>query len=64
MHMTRNNLSSKTRDLSVTRVFAARIELVWKAKLQHILSIEGARTAETRQQRITKAISRLREGRI
>jgi len=31
MHMTRNNSSSKTRDLIVTRVFDAPIELVWKA---------------------------------
>jgi uncharacterized protein YndB with AHSA1/START domain len=29
--MTRNNSSSKTRDLIVTRVFDAPIELVWKA---------------------------------
>ena len=31
MHMTRNNSPSKTRDLIVTRVFDAPIELVWKA---------------------------------
>lgn len=31
MHMTRNNSSSKTRDLIVTRVFDAPLELVWKA---------------------------------
>jgi hypothetical protein len=33
-------------------------------KLRHVLSIEQAKTAETRQRRIAKAVSTLREGRI
>jgi uncharacterized protein YdeI (YjbR/CyaY-like superfamily) len=32
-------------------------------QLRYVLSIEGAKTAETRQQRITKAVSMLRDGR-
>ena len=32
-------------------------------KLRHVLSIEGAKTAETRQRRIAKAVSTLRDGR-
>jgi hypothetical protein len=37
--------------------------LSYSRKLRHVLSIEGAKTAETRQRRIDKAISQLREGR-
>jgi hypothetical protein len=33
-------------------------------KLRHVLSIEQAKTAETRQRRIAKAVSTLQEGRI
>jgi hypothetical protein len=32
-------------------------------QLRHVLAIEGAKTAETRQRRIAKAVSMLREGR-
>ena len=39
-------------------------QLSYSNKLRHVLSIEGAKTAETRQRRITKAISMLREDRI
>jgi uncharacterized protein YdeI (YjbR/CyaY-like superfamily) len=37
--------------------------LSYSHKLQHVLAIEQAKTAETRQRRIDKAISTLREGR-
>ena len=33
-------------------------------KVRHVLSIEQAKTAETRQRRIAKAVSTLQEGRI
>jgi uncharacterized protein YdeI (YjbR/CyaY-like superfamily) len=37
--------------------------LSYSHKLRHVLAIEGAKTAETRQRRIDKAITMLREGR-
>jgi Bacteriocin-protection, YdeI or OmpD-Associated/Domain of unknown function (DUF1905) len=37
--------------------------LSYSNKQRHVLSIEGAKTAETRQRRIDKAITMLREGR-
>lgn len=37
--------------------------LSYSNKQWHVLSIEGARTAETRQRRIAKSVSALREGR-
>jgi uncharacterized protein YdeI (YjbR/CyaY-like superfamily) len=37
--------------------------LSYSQKLRHVLSIEEAKTAETRQRRIEKAVSMLREGR-
>ncbi len=37
--------------------------LSYSHKLRHVLAIEGAKTAETRQRRVTKAISALQEGR-
>jgi hypothetical protein len=37
--------------------------LSYSQKLWHVTSIEGAKTAETRQRRIAKAVSMLREGR-
>lgn len=36
--------------------------LSYSNKLRHVLSVEGAKTAETRQRRIAKAIEALREG--
>ncbi len=36
--------------------------LSYSNKLRHVLSIEGAKTAETRQRRIAKAVSELHEG--
>jgi hypothetical protein len=38
--------------------------LSYSTKSWHILSIEGAKTAETRQRRIARSIEALREGRI
>jgi hypothetical protein len=37
--------------------------LPYSHQLRYVLSIEGAKTAETRQRRITQAISMLRQGR-
>lgn len=37
--------------------------LPYSHKLRHVLAIEGAKTAETRQRRVAKAVSALREGR-
>ncbi len=36
--------------------------LSYSNKLRHVLSIEGAKTAETRQRRIAKAVNELHEG--
>jgi len=48
------------RDADAKRVFDG---LSCSHKLRHVLSIEGAKTAETRQRRIDKAVGMLREGR-
>ena len=37
-------------------------KMSYSHQLRHVLSIEGAKTSETRQRRITKAVSILREG--
>jgi antitoxin component of MazEF toxin-antitoxin module len=45
---------------------AARAEferLPYSHQLRHVLAIEGAKAADTRQRRVTKAIEMLREGR-
>ena len=45
---------------------AARTEferLPYSHQLRHVLAIEGAKAADTRQRRVTKAIEMLREGR-
>jgi hypothetical protein len=47
------------RDADAARFFET---LSYSRKRQHILSIEGAKTAETRQRRIVKAIDELRTG--
>ena len=47
-------------DLEARRFFDG---LSYSQKLRHVLSIEGAKTAETRHRCIAKAISTLREGR-
>ncbi len=36
--------------------------LAYSHRLRHVLAIEGAKTAETRQRRIEKALEMLREG--
>lgn len=38
-------------------------QLSYSHKRRHVLAIEGAKTAETRQRRIARAVSLLREGR-
>jgi hypothetical protein len=48
------------RDADAKRVFDG---LSYSHKLRHVLSIEGAKTTETRQRRIDKAVEMLREGR-
>ena len=49
------------RDADAKRFFDG---LSYSNKQRIVLSIEGAKTAETRLRRITKAISELREGRV
>ena len=48
------------RDADAKRFFEG---LSYSKKQRHVLSIEQAKTAETRQRRIDKAVSMLREGR-
>ena len=48
------------REPAAARFFAG---LSYSNRLRHVLSIEGARTPETRQRRIEKAVAGLREGR-
>jgi hypothetical protein len=48
------------RDEAARRSFEG---LSYSQKQRHVLSIEGAKTAETRQRRIDKAVGALREGR-
>ncbi len=48
------------RDADARRFFDG---LSYSQKLRHVLSIQQAKTAETRQRRIDKALSMLREGR-
>lgn len=49
------------RDADARRFFDG---LSYSNKRRHVLSIEEAKTAETRQRRIAKAVSLLREGKI
>lgn len=48
------------RDPAARRFFDG---LAYSHKLRHVLAIDGAKTAETRQRRIAKAVSMLSEGR-
>jgi hypothetical protein len=48
------------RDVTAKRTFDG---LSYSNKQWHVLSIEGAKTAETRQRRIAKSVRALREGR-
>jgi hypothetical protein len=67
-------LDTAPREVTVPPDFAAALDgdadarrrfdsLSYSHKQQHVLAIEQAKTAETRQRRIEKAISLLREGR-
>ena len=67
-------LDTEPREVTVPPDFAAALsadaeaqrffeKLAYSHKLRHVLSIEEAKTAETRQRRIAKAISMLHEGR-
>jgi hypothetical protein len=66
-------LDTAPREVAVPADFAAALDqdadarrffdgLAYSHKLRHVLAIEQAKTAETRQRRIDKAISMLREG--
>ena len=54
-------LEALDRDADARRFFDG---LSYSNKQRVVLSIEGAKTAETRQRRIAKAVGTLREGRI
>ena len=67
-------LDTEPREVAVPPDFAEALDrdadarrhfdgLSYSRKLRHVLSIEQAKTAETRQRRIAKAVSMLREGR-
>jgi len=67
-------LDTEPREVSVPLDFAEALDrdadarryfdgLSYSHKQQHVLAIEGAKSAETRQRRIEKAVSMLREGR-
>lgn len=66
-------LDTQPREVSIPPDFAAALEhdtkagrffegLSYSNKQRHVLSIQGAKTPETRQRRIEKAISLLRQG--
>lgn len=68
-------LDTEPREVSIPPDFAQALEgdaeakqffdgLAYSHKLRHVLAIEQAKTAETRQRRIDKAISMLREARV
>jgi hypothetical protein len=67
-------LDSEPREVAVPLDFAEALDrdeaarrsfdgLFYSQKQRHVLSIEGAKTSETRQRRIAKAVGTLREGR-
>jgi hypothetical protein len=69
------DLDTAPREVSVPADFAAALDaepsarhtfdgLSYSNRSWHVLSIEGAKTDETRQRRIGKSIAALREGRI
>jgi hypothetical protein len=68
-------LDTAPRDVTVPPDFAAALDhdpaarqffdgLSFSHKQRHVLAIDQAKTAETRQRRIEKAVSMLREGRV
>jgi uncharacterized protein YdeI (YjbR/CyaY-like superfamily) len=67
-------VDTEPREVTVPPDFAAALDrqpdarrsfdgLSYSHKLRHVLSIEDAKTVETRQRRIDKAVGNLREGR-
>jgi hypothetical protein len=67
-------LDTEPREVAVPPDFAEALDreadarrffdgLSYSHKLRHVLSIEEAKTAETRQRRVAKAVATLREGR-
>ena len=67
-------LDTEPRDVTVPADFAAALDvdigarrrfdtLSYSNRLRHVVSVEGAKTDETRQRRIGKSVSDLREGR-
>ena len=67
-------LDTEPRDVTVPADFAAALDvdigarrrfdtLSYSNRLRHVVSVEGAKTDETRQRRIAKSVSDLREGR-
>ncbi|HLF78795.1 MAG TPA: YdeI/OmpD-associated family protein [Dehalococcoidia bacterium] len=68
-------LDTAPREANVPADFAAALDkdpearrffdgLSYSNKSRHVVSIEGAKTAETRQRRIEKSVSTLHEGRV
>jgi len=68
-------LDTAPREVNVPADFAAALKkdpaakkffdsLSYSNKSRHVLSIEGAKTAETRQRRIEKSVSALHEGKV
>jgi len=66
-------LDTKPREVSVPADFAAALDrepdarrffdgLSYSNKQRHVLSVEGAKTAETRERRIEKSVTTLKEG--
>lgn len=67
-------LDTEPREVTVPMDFARALDgdgdarrffdtLSYSNRLRHVLSVEGAKTAETRDRRIAKAVASLREGR-
>ncbi|MCU1379602.1 MAG: hypothetical protein JWN29_2585 [Acidimicrobiales bacterium] len=67
-------LDTEPREVTVPADFASALDgdgearrcfdgLSYSNRLRHVLAVEGAKTAETRQRRIDKAVGSLREGR-
>jgi hypothetical protein len=68
-------LDTEKREVTLPADFAAALDqdaeaktffegLSYSNKLRHVLAIEQAKTAETRQRRIEKAVAMLREGKV
>ncbi|MPZ48843.1 MAG: DUF1905 domain-containing protein [Dehalococcoidia bacterium] len=68
-------IDNEPREVSVPADFSAALDadpearrffdgLAYSHKLRHVLSIDGAKTPETRQRRIEKSVSTLHDGRV